>query len=287
MRKKILLFTAFGAMTVFTLSSYKNGPAAGGAGNRTGSAGSTANCSTGGCHAANTTHTTVGLTLTNSSNQVVSSYVGGQTYTVTVVGANTSASLPKFGFQVSCVGAANTSSQRGTFTGGGNVSIRTSGSLSLAEHNTSIAGTGGGTAWAYTTTFTWTAPAVGSGPVEFFIALNAVNGDNSTSGDQPNVATVTFNEATTGIGTLSGDVAVKAYPNPATDHVQISLDNATAGTYALNVFDMTGRKVANSAVTVNGTQTEVSLSTADWAAGMYHVQISKDGMQRTIAVVKK
>lgn len=288
MCKKFILFSAFAGMAIVTLSSYSNGPYHGGQLNRTGSAGSVANCSGSGCHAANTANTQVSVTLM-SNGQLVTSYTPGQTYTVNITGINTSgASLPAFGFQASCVSNANTSTQAGSFaTAGSNPALRlASGSLQLVEHSSPIAGTATSGGWTYSTSFSWTAPAAGTGTVKFFVTLNAVNGNGNTNGDQPNATTALISEATTGVNETTKDIALKVFPNPAQNDINIHADNVTPGSYMLTVFDLTGKKLESKNVTANGAELETNISVSGWAAGMYHIQLSKDGMRTVIPFVK-
>ncbi|PZF73512.1 choice-of-anchor V domain-containing protein [Taibaiella soli] len=285
MCKKFILFSAFAGMAIVTLSSYQNGPYQGGNLNRTGSAGSSANCS-GGCHGSNTASTIVNITL-SSNGQTVTSYTPGQTYTVTITGSNAN-NLPYFGFQASCVKNSSTSTQAGSFAASGtNPAVRNaSGSLQLVEHNSPIAGTAAGSGYSYSTSFSWTAPAAGTGSVKFFVTLNAVNHDGTTNGDQPNANTALISEATTGVSEATKDVALNIFPNPAQNDINIHADNVTPGTYSLTVFDLTGKKLESKNVIANGSELETSVSVGGWAAGLYHIQLSKDGMKKVIPFVK-
>jgi len=287
MRKKFLLFSAFAGIAIATLSSYSDRPYHGGAGNRTGSNNSTANCSTGGCHSANTSNTQITITVMNNGT-AVTTYVPGQTYTVTISGINTSGtSLPYFGFQASTVSNANTANQAGTITAtAGSTALRNAGSLQLLEHTTPIAGTAVSGGWSYSTSFQWQAPAAGTGQVKFFVTLNAVNHNGLVSGDQPNANTAIISEAPTGVNEATKDVALKVFPNPAQNDVNIHADNVTPGTYTVTVFDLTGKKLENKNVTATGSELETSISVSGWAAGMYHVQLSKDGLKRVIPFMK-
>jgi hypothetical protein len=126
-------------------------------------------CGTNGCHGGGTTFQTNMIT----SNIPSSGYVPGQTYqiTATIVFAGRT----KFGFQLS------PQRQNGTTAGTliGNAQVQITGSQRYATH-TSGSNTGSGSrSW----TFSWTAPAVGTGNVTFYAAFNAANNQNNTSGD--------------------------------------------------------------------------------------------------------
>ncbi len=271
-------------MAAFTLSSYDNGPVLGGAGNRTGSNGSTANCSTGGCHASNNAATVLSLVLLDGVTPVTDGkYIPGKTYHVLLGGTVANANLPKFGFQLSCVKTATTSAQAGTWAlaGATLVASRTSGGLPIMEHTAPIDGTGAGNTWAYTKQFDWTAPAAGTGSVTFYLTLNAVNNSGTTGGDQPNNKTFAFAEGSVGIETIA-PIVVSSYPNPVTDQLHISLGNAS-GSYSIVAYDMIGKTVHTGSI--NGSET--TISTQNWTNGIYYIKVAKDGAEKVIAVVKQ
>ena len=83
-----------------------------------------------------------------------------------------------------------------------------------------------------------------------------------------------------------GDVAISAYPNPVMNSLNIKLDNAANGTYYVKMININGQIVLNQAIAVNSSNFETSINTAALANGMYALQITKDGAQHTIAIVK-
>lgn len=288
MKRKVLSLVLISGVSYLALTGYGVGPYQGGAGNRTGSAGSTANCSTGGCHAANTTKTTVVFGLLDPANPLtpVTKYTPGKTYTVSMGGNNTSG-LPKFGFQASCVKAAATSTQAGTFsigTGTGIAVRNASGGLQLVEHTTPQTGI---TAGAYTKTFNWTAPPAGTGTVRFYITLNAVNGNSATNGDEPNNDDWDVPEATVSVENVTRDLHIKAYPNPAAATLHLDVAGAEPGSYSLAAVNLAGQVVAARNISVASGTNDVSLNVQDWAAGLYQLRLSKDGASQTIAVIKQ
>ncbi len=122
-----------------------------------------------GCHSGSSSTSTVdSITLTEvSSGQVVTKYKPATAYTIKFFGKN-SASLAKFGFQVKA--------SSGTISAPATNSKLTSG---YWQHSTPNTGTSG----KYTSSATWTSPASGSGNVTFESWLNAVDGNDATSGD--------------------------------------------------------------------------------------------------------
>ncbi len=286
MKKQILLLTAASAFAYITLSSNLGGaanPTTGGGGNRTGAKLSSTTCGGSGCHGTGTT-TTVAIAVMSGST-AVTQYVPGNTYTVTITGSNTS-SLPKFGFQfaaVSGTGAAQV--QAGTFSGlPTNVASHTYSLLNLIEQTSQLNGTSG----SYTTSFNWTAPSTAVGPITMYCTLNAVDGNGSeNSADISGNTSTTLAVSTTAVPSMSTKTTVKAYPNPAVNDINVQMDNAYAGNYTIQAFDMNGKIVTKQIVNVNGGSNTTTLNTSNWARGNYHIAIEKEGFRKVIPVVKQ
>jgi PKD repeat protein len=125
----------------------------------------------GGCHGGATTS---GGAWDNISLSGVpgNNYAAGQTYTITINGG--SAATAKNGFQITALNSSN--AMAGSFVAGTGNAVSTSGARSYVTH------TGAGvssTSWS----FQWTAPNPAVGTVTFYLALNATNSNNGTSGD--------------------------------------------------------------------------------------------------------
>ena len=106
-------------------------------------------------------------------------YVAGTVYSITV--EVTDATASEYGFQLTCLTGTSTSSDSpntGGFSAGSGTELKSSGSLNRDYINHSTPSTTG--SW----TFNWTAPDPPEGDVHFYVAGNAVNGNNSTSGDK-------------------------------------------------------------------------------------------------------
>jgi len=218
MKKLFLLFPLLAALGYITLSSYSTGYAAGGGGNATGATGGSG-CS---CHTSATT-TTVALEL-DSAGISVSHYIAGHSYTVKITGTNTSTtSLPRFGFQVSVVGAtgAGTASatNAGTLASTGlpascqNVSA---GTTTVVEQSSAIVATSGtgGSGTTYVESIGWTAPTTaGTGSIKIYGVVNAVNYTGGSGGDKWNRGNITITElipVTVTVGAITGTTTVCA-----------------------------------------------------------------------------
>lgn len=127
-------------------------------------------------------------------------------------------------------------------------------------------------------TFNWTAPVLGTGPVNLYASGNLVNGAAGSSGDNgstmPTIVMLTEAQpsSTAELTSLKGRV----YPNPAfaLSQVQVELEVKQSGDYQVALFDLSGRNVHNrTAQMLNGLNTYI-VPTAGLLPGVYSVTIS-------------
>lgn len=179
---------------------------------------STSGCGGGGCHTAssNTTMNVVGIPA--------SGYVNGTTYTMTLSVSNVNKAKAGFDMTVNS----------GTLAAGAGSALNGTQELRHTSPGTAASGT---TIWS----FSWTAPATGSSPVIFFIAGNAVDGNNASSNDEFSTDQVTFNAASsiaaptitgsTGAGLSSTTASISATVNPNGDPASVSIQYGLTTTY--------------------------------------------------------
>lgn len=156
-------------------------------GGRTGSIGDGGQTCTG-CHSG-TAQLVTGWITTNIP---TTGYTPGQTYTITVTGTHTG--VVKFGFELTAENATGT--KVGTFV------ITNSTQTKLVNQNKAVTHTAAGTTPSGNTkswSVNWTAPNPGVGPVTFYAALNAANGNGTTSGDVIYRTLTTVNQAQAGV----------------------------------------------------------------------------------------
>lgn len=137
------------------------------------------------CHSGGTGTPTISLTM---NGQAPTTYIpGGPSVPMQVTVSHASASL--YGFQVTVLssqtGQENTPNQGLSTTGATGVVLQTgAGGRKYVGHNPASA-TG-------TWSFSWTPPATNVGPITWYIAANAANGNGTTSGDAVGTLTVTL-----------------------------------------------------------------------------------------------
>ncbi len=156
---------------------------------------SEADCSS--CHGGGKFNASVQISFSGDG----ANYAPGVKQTITVSFANGDARL--YGFQMSAR-LSGTTTQAGDFVtpapsgiqvlcaiGAGTIKpggkTCTNNALQFIEHNSPIA--------AGKWSFDWTPPATASGPVAFYVAGNAANGDRSTNGDSITTASATLTSA--------------------------------------------------------------------------------------------
>ncbi len=132
-------------------------------------------CMTAGCHAENALNAADGsLMLT-----VPDTYIPNEVYTIVV---NLSrAGQSKWGFEMTALDADG--ARAGTFKAddAANTGLTTANDKQYIHHTT--AGTAAGTNDAHSWEFEWTAPDADIGPITFYAAGNAANGDFTPAGD--------------------------------------------------------------------------------------------------------
>jgi len=298
MKKKILVLLSISGLCIITLSSYHNGAASSGydcTGAESAGVGNYANptgCTTGSCHGTAAT-STVGVTIElDSAGVPTTHYKGGITYTVKIMGNNgTGNTLTKYGFQLACLkGTASTSSNAdaGTWASTGLpatthlVAPSTYTQLTVMEQSNTISFSG----TTMSESFNWTAPAVGTGNISFWGVVNFVNGNGGAdAGDKFNTANLQVSEwpQSSLVANLSNNNALKAYPNPCNNSLNIQVPENTNGeNFQLSVFDMQGKLVE----TLQISQSTV-LNTQSWKSGMYFISLNSSTSHIAATVIKQ
>lgn len=289
MKRTILLFST-AAITFIALSSHSNGPAQNhNEGNRTGS-GAIPNptCSGGGCHGLDVVDGTTFVVVKDvQTSQIVSDgkYTPGKTYDINLIVNRNGAA--KFGMQFSATKTLDPTANIGSLsvpnpgmTNPLGVTNNSTNGINIVEHYDAIPATVG----AMTVLIRWTAPISGNGDVTFNAIFNATNGNSvADTADHSFTTNLTLAENTNSVAELPASVKTMAYPNPAKNQLNLSLNNAGNGMYNLSAFDFSGRRVYQNNVNVND-NAAIGINTSSWSTGMYILHIQKDGAERIIPV---
>lgn len=259
--KKILLVLPLFGLFVF-LASNSNGVTAGQALDRTGSPVGTSQC--GSCHAGGNYSPTLSILLKNIEGNAVTEYQPDSSYQVEIVfGGNTA---PRYGYQaVALLNGSNNNA--GTLTTANtNSKIGTLNSRTYADHNGNVS--------SNTFLLNWTAPAEGSGAVNFYAAGIAANGNGGSSGDSPVTApSLRINEEgeeeeenPNSIARVGKSPLFSVYPNPADDFIYFE---NTSGNFKVEIFNAKGQRVKQAEISVNKNYVAIS----ELNKGIYYVQL--------------
>lgn len=230
--KKSILITSLSLLTVALIMMSSN----------SGVTNSTSGCS---CHGYPNANTVITMTGVPSSG-----YVPGTAYSITLSATNMNyAAIPsaKAGFDlIFSAGTLSNAPAQTTING-----------LEIS-HSSGKAMTSGTVSW----TFTWTAPASGTGAVTANVALNVTNGNGQTSGDAHNIATINLLQAapTTLAPTISNVTSSAITTSAATIGANVIANNATTSvSVEYGLTTAYGSTLATTPSSVNGsTSTSVS-----------------------------
>lgn len=204
-----------------------------------------------------------------SSNIPVEGFVPGVTYEVQVAVSGENAGL--YGFEVTAENDVD--GKTGTF------SITDEEATQFVNNNAAVSHTSAGTTPvgdAKTWTMEWTAPEEPEGPVTFYTAVNAANGDGTNNGDQIFTSSQTYQINSVGIS--ESKIVQKLYPNPATDNLHVVADAAGK---EVRIWNASGKQVASEQI--NGRENILDVS--DYPEGIYFLSI--EGFRSTKFVVKR
>jgi len=183
-----LLSAGIAASKVQGMKEVKSPPFSGGVGasanqDRTGGPLSVGMCSN--CHSSGSFNTNLSVELLDGSNNPVTSYIPGTTYTMQVTLSSSGA--PAYGMQsVALDGANNGAGTFGTINTS-NSQVSTVNGVNYFEHQ--------GMSTSGVFSVDWTAPASGTGDVSIYAMGVAINANSGTSGDDPSSAvSFTFTE---------------------------------------------------------------------------------------------
>ncbi len=279
MKKKVLLAMAVvaAAAIIFDQQKTATANAAGSPAYSSGSAWDGGDCSVGGCHS----DATIGsATASITSNIPVTGYVPGTSYTVTAT-ANYPG-LVKFGFEVTPQNLAG--AIIGTMTAGTGSQVKTGAGDTWITHTAAgSTGTTGSHSWS----FTWVAPAAGTGSFTFYGAFNCSNNDALVTGDHIVDATLAVSESHLGVDEISNQPKINLFPNPIKNVLTMEYTLTKSSPVIAKMVDLQGREVA-----VLFTESEKSAGTYkttfdmnNYNSGVYFVTLSNGEATTTQKVI--
>ena len=214
-----------------------------------------------------------------SSNIPASGYVPGNTYTVTA-----SIVRPghiKFGFEVSPQDSSGV--MLGTMAILDTTAQLVGSSNDYITHTSAGTGGAGNKSWS----FSWTAPASGTGSVPFYGACLAANANGQSSGDTVFLSTLLVNESGNGISYYgSGFFKPAIYPNPAAAFVTIEGAGKSDSVH-YSICNMSGVEVKSGNIFSQGSTYNSKISVSDISKGLYFVRVTDGKTSFTQKLNKK
>ncbi len=199
-------------------------------------------------------------------------YLPGTTYTISFAVTG----YPGFGFDVEMLnGNTATSTAAGTFTAvGTNVLVHAASTYPInLTHSTPIhTGSVG--------SFKWVSPAAG-GTVYVYAAYNGVNLDGNTTGDKGIDKTYTLVVSPTAVPEIAAsNVSFNMFPNPASDHLNLTYTLAKTSVVSIQIYSMQGKLVSNllTQTLEAGEQTYNADLPESLAKGIYNLSLTVDGV---------
>lgn len=268
MKNKVLLLLSLSIVALIG-SSYVIVSSNGIAG-YTGSPGE-ASCSS--CHSGGSSPASaisISSTPTFSNNE----YVPGTTYTMEITVS--ASGFSKFGFGCEILNASNTNAGLMQNQGAG-VKFLNSGARKNAVHSTGKTGSS-----SVVFSFEWVAPQ--SGGATIYVSGNAVNGNNSSSGDFPippislalqaqiPIDPVGVNESNILLG------AMNVYPQPSSGLAQLDYVLKQSSPIEISICDLTGKELKrfNEGILEQGPHSKL-LSLEGLEEGVYFLKLSGEG----------
>jgi hypothetical protein len=250
MMKKTILMLFLSATAWYVLTSTKidpDNPPVGSTG-----APSEKTCISSGCHTQGTPTGTIEVS------GLPSVIAPNTTYQVIV--KNTSTTGKATGFQMTCLDANNT--KCGTFSTGTNVSVGTEAGREYPRNSKKTQLQSGAATW----TFPWKSPAVlTSNKITFYYAGIFGNGDGKENKDGQFVGSKVVSFVTPTINPVF-DKAIKIFPNPTTELLNIQLEGETSAEAYL--FDINGHQVKKMFL-----DAATQINVKDLPKGIYQLQI--------------
>jgi len=244
---------------------------------------------------------TIYETPTYATLHTVNGFLPGHTYGIRITGDNTvtAGNDTLFGFQCTLFGwhagttgpitpgivdIHNTDVQIDTANKQGAIIVDQT--QTLNQHGTST------NKRHFQASFAWTAPDASTtiDTVEIRTLLCAVDGDGTYNGDAQDAASAgptRLHRSTTGLAEMFTNASFNTFPNPATNNINIQMNNLGEGGYVLYVYDVNGRRIVNRNIEVSGNTHTENIDMSAWHSGVYFAQVARYGQFRNISIVKQ
>lgn len=220
------------------------------------------------CHNGGNFNTNIEISLANANGDVVTEYLPGQEYdlTVTVSGNN----AVGYGFQLVPLSESNNNMAGDWSDLGDDVRLQDDlGRSYIVQSDRKADGI---------FTAKWTAPSEGTGSVKFYSAGIAANGNNGTTGDDATQTSISFGEGTS-TSTEELDFNVNLYPNPTTEVLYVNAETEVE----YSIISVSGQSVMSSYTQSKDHTIDVS----SLSNGVYMISLRNEDQNSTKCFVKR
>ncbi len=194
-------------------------------------------------------------------------YVPGETYNITLSGSHVGAQ--RYGFELTSENASNGKVGKFQIIQDSYTQLTTAAAVAVTHTNLGITPVNDAAEWVVQ----WIAPEAGTGSVTFYAAINAANGNGTTSGDVIYLAQISVDEfeETVSINSPTERPSVLVFPNPTTKRLQIQ--SAQEQIRSMSLIDMQGKMHSVKSTQQNGF---VELNLQGLPKGFYWINIQTD-----------
>ncbi|MBA3704790.1 MAG: T9SS type A sorting domain-containing protein [Bacteroidetes bacterium] len=218
------------------------------------------------------------------------SYIPGQTYTVTVTISHPSRN--RFGFQIVSLrnsNSANAGTAIITDVSRTRSQIPTFGSFQTRNYVMHILNGSNGIANSCSWSYNWTAPATSEGDITFYACMLAANNNNlNDAGDETYFSQLTIKPTSVGISSQELNFnEISLYPNPATNVISINYTLNETSSFKVELIDIRGKliQVLYHDKKAIGTIAEKVSLTPGIIPGIYLIKFTTDKMESTKRII--
>jgi Reeler domain len=269
MKNKFTINILLVCFTCFFLASWSDGPANHDEIDGTESPFSTGSCGSGtSCHGSSNSAGSVTLELKDANGNSVTSYIGGESYTIVLTAIGTE--LSHYGFQLLVLDDVDNTAavSIGTLTTNtSNTQITDLNGIKYAEHSEQLP--------SNIINVNWVAPGVGTGTAKIFAKVNNVNNNDAKTGDQqmfPVNATITEN-----IGSSLDENKLNSTMNFVSinsKQLEVSMNSKVEGDLDFMIIDISGKIIETEVKKISKGENRFVFSTNKLSNGIYLMRVS-------------
>jgi hypothetical protein len=291
MKKNLLAITFYVLIVFITTSGTDDIQSSGAPIGSTGAPGELS-CGKVGCHTGNNGENNINTgngVLSIVSDKNISDYTPGESYDITVMLEESG--IERFGFSLTALDSNNNKAGELIVTdnlrtqlleGAHQFSGRNYITYRYIGTNPYESGKG---LWK----FTWKAPDVDAGPITFYSAAVSADNDGTDKGDLVYTQILSTKADPVYVNDIPASTATfSAYPNPATNLLQITTNNTINETLTFTLYDLNGKLIKqfnnSNSLNKNGVS---SLNISELNEGIYLLDISSNSHKETQRLVIK